>query len=121
MTTTHLEVIQVPEIYQHLCADWHSGGNTMMYAVASTGGLTIGNRRPTSEVTREPLTDQQWHLSLFYELRAEIEDCEQSLLGDDAFARQYPGELVGLQCFHAWCKRAIEQLTESYGLEDMDF
>ena len=69
-----------------LATDWHGGQASMLYAVASAGTLSRGDRRPVVTARRmvfdkqtdyETITrdasDQEWDLQLLSSLRAEVE------------------------------------------------
>lgn len=50
---------------------WYSGSGSMLYAVASTGGLTRGTIRPY--YNGQPLSDAEWDFYLWDSLRVELE------------------------------------------------
>lgn len=51
-----------------LAIDYHGGQSSMLYAVASTGALTIG-----SEGFRDGRTDEEWLCDLMFYLMMEVE------------------------------------------------
>jgi len=51
---------------RRLAADWHSGQNSMLYAIASTGSLSLGTRRPPNTA------DDVWAESLLSSLVGEL-------------------------------------------------
>lgn len=58
--------------------DWHSGMSSMLYAIASTGALRLGTRRPDPS-----MTDAEWMQDLAYRLAAEAEESADAALEDD--------------------------------------
>ncbi len=67
VTTIPVNSIKMPVTFQRLCADWHGGMDCMLYAVSSTGGLTIGTTRPEGCDSEE-----KWYLSIWRELENDI-------------------------------------------------
>lgn len=52
--------------------EWHGGVRSMLYAIASTGTLRIGSRRPDPE-----MTDAEWLQDLAWRLSSEAEQCAE--------------------------------------------
>lgn len=52
--------------------EWHGGMRSMLYAVASTGTLRIGTRRPDPA-----MTDAEWLQDLAWRLSTEAERCAE--------------------------------------------
>lgn len=73
--------IQIPYEYVDVCNKWYSYQDDLLYAIASTGNLTLGNRRPIG------CNDKQWYLVLWRELSCDIsrarQACEQNLANYD--------------------------------------
>ena len=66
-----LSVVAVPDDIIAIAADWHGGLNTALYAIASTGGLTLS---PTTTRSK-PLTDQYQILGeLWTRISDELDD-----------------------------------------------
>lgn len=67
---------------RQLAADWHDGSQSMLYAIALTGSLTLGTRRPArtfyddGRIIHEPYTDEEWTAELRSRLLAELRECE---------------------------------------------
>ncbi len=104
--------IVIPVAFKHLCSDWHVGQGCMLYAVSSTGGLTIGIIRP-----RGCDSDEKWYLTIWRELSSDIGYTHSQV--------KHPGcagldDLSNLSKFQAWVWRQIDRLEESYGLADWD-
>lgn len=79
-----------------LAADWHGGQGSMLYAVASTGGLSRG-----TEGYRAGRTDEEWSADLLARLTAEVEEVatlarEQRLPGDAELAEAWADSLAEL-------------------------
>lgn len=63
--------MQIPQTYVDICCGWYNGQGSLMYAVASTGGLSRGGWRPRDE-NGNPASDREWDRQLWAELGAEI-------------------------------------------------
>ena len=81
--TIAINSIEIPQKYFDICEDWkdfytHDGQDSMLYAIASTGNLTLGNLRPNVFVNQnlpffqQPMTDKEWYWSLFDDLEHEL-------------------------------------------------
>lgn len=60
-----------------LATDWHGGQASMLYAVSSTGALSLGTIRPSwspsmAQPDPEPFTDDEWRRDLVERLRREV-------------------------------------------------
>jgi hypothetical protein len=90
-TTTSGIIPEVSEEQLQLARAWHGGQGSMLYAVASTGSLSLGSRRPlvwdegfTGPITGDPdcgwtlATDRQWADALVDQLIAELRSVERS-------------------------------------------
>lgn len=60
-----------------IASEWHGGQWSMLYAIASTGSLTLGSVRPNvwDDDTDEerPATDAEWYRSLLSDLSRELD------------------------------------------------
>ena len=63
--------MSVPLEYVELCEAWHGGASSMMYAISSTGDLTIGSIRPKND-DDNPMTDDEWICHLYKKLFGEL-------------------------------------------------
>lgn len=61
-----------------LARDWHGGQASMLYAVASTGGLSRGTIMPMSVDT-----DEEWNAYLLDALARELVECDMTEYPDD--------------------------------------
>ena len=90
-TTTSGFIPKPTEKQLQLAAAWHGGQGSMLYAVASTGSLSLGSRRPlvwdegfTGPITKDPdcgwrpATDREWADALVDQLVTELRSVERS-------------------------------------------
>ncbi len=99
---TPVNSIVIPERFVAVCADWHSGSGCVLYAIASTGGLTTGTIRPAG------CNDEEWYLSLWRDLAVDLGYI--GLLGRAV--------LDDLNDFEDWVDAIVDRLTEEYGIDD---
>jgi hypothetical protein len=85
-----------------------------LYAVSSTGNLTIGTIRPSGCDS-----DEKWYWSIWNDLATDVgcavRAASQGLNG--------PSDVVDckvLREFEAWVDSTVERLAREYGLEDWD-
>ena len=110
MTATTLMTVEIPADYLTLCAEWHDGQSSMLYAIASTGDITLGDRRPCND-DGEPMSDHEWHVSLFDSLSCDLRHCARS-------ARKSGHEdAQALREFETWADAKATELREFYGIE----
>jgi hypothetical protein len=64
--------IDIPIKYIRICQNWHGNADCMLYAIISTGGLTLGTNRPYNYDIHRYLTDEEWHVSLWSSLASDI-------------------------------------------------
>ncbi len=60
-----------------LAGDYHSGQGSMFYAISSTGALSTGTLRPSTEDddgNTRPMTDAEWAEDLVWYLIKEVRD-----------------------------------------------
>ena len=101
-----IDSIVMPVRFVDLCEGWAGNINCMLRAVSSTGGLTLGNRRPMGCDT-----DEKWYLTIWRNLAADVYHTRCACLG--------PGRSA-LSKFEFWVDDQVELLEESYGLSDWD-
>ena len=63
--------VTVPAEFVTLASEWYSGTD-LLYAIASTGNLTLGNRRPWNDDESRSMTDEEWYANLFSNLAADL-------------------------------------------------
>lgn len=69
----------VPTEFVTLSSDWHGGQSSMLYAIASTGNLSMGSRRPIMNDEYDcsayrPMTDEEWIAHMYVKLRNELNE-----------------------------------------------
>lgn len=107
---TKIDSIEIPDEFLTLCADWHAGQSCTLYAISSTGGLTLGNRRPLNCDT-----DEKWYLQLWLNLSSDL----GSVLRLAKRNHQHD-DVAQLEEFEQFVSKTIDQLRTEYGLEDWD-
>lgn len=103
-------LIFIPENIIELCSNWYANQSCTLYAVSSTGGLTLGNRRPLGCDT-----DEKWHLQIWREFSCDIGLAYRSARKIDHEDAEKLGEA---EC---WVDTVCAFLEESYGLSDWDY
>jgi len=106
-----IDSIVIPECYRRLCEDWHNGIDCTLYAVASTGGLTIGTIRPDGCDG----SDEKWYYRLWCELSCDIGRARKAACLSD---HEDCDELMN---FEEWVDMQVDRLCQSYGLEDWEW
>lgn len=90
--------VLIPSEYVKLAKLWYDGSGSMLYAIASTGNLTMGNRRPIYPETYCPMSDDDWYKELWLRLEAEL----------------YRAMKTDAECelceFYAWVEKVIQEL-----------
>ena len=78
-------------------SDWHGGQASMLYAIASTGALTLSTVRPSVDDDGwRPMTDAEWRADLAWRLWRELrETAEQAEMQGDEDA----------ELLRAWCDK----------------
>ena len=97
--TTLVDSIAIPATYQALCGRWSGGVDCMLYAVASTGGLTLGSVRPIGCDSPE-----EWYLHIWRELSCDVDAVAN--MADKAGDVDYPL----LVAFSVWIDSIITRL-----------
>jgi hypothetical protein len=106
--------IQIPAEFVQLCSDWNGGQACMLYAVSSTGNLTIGTHRPL-----DCDNHWQWYLRLWDNLGCDIRDIIRSVEKlNQQFRHGYRKDLAMLRRFKAYADSIQGQLRVSYNLQD---
>lgn len=99
--------IEIPDQFKELCSGWAGDTNCMLRAIESTGGLTLGSRKPM-----DCETEKQWYLHLFQQLSEDVMHCR--MLSQKSSKKE---DLDILIEFEAWVDAQVDLLRESYGLE----
>lgn len=103
---TPINSVEIPDRHLRLAEQWYSGQSDMLYAVASTGGLTLGNRQPL-----EAVSDEHWYWILWRDLGADIAHARRLA------ERDGHDDLQGLRDFEAFADGIADRLWSEYGLE----
>ena len=104
-----VDSIQIPSSYVELCHNWYGGQDCMLYAVSSTGNLTLGNRKPLGVETRE-----QWYLSIWQSLSVDVGYARRSA------AKSNHEDLEELAHFETWVDQKCEIIAESFDLTEWE-
>ena len=118
-----IDSIKIPVRFQRLCAGWYGGQGCMLYAVCSTGGLTLGTIRP-----RGCDSDEQWYYTIWCELSVDVararRAAEKGLNAragdDDGDGEGHDADYPALVEFEDWVDEQCGRLCESYGLEEWE-
>ena len=116
-----IDSIEVPARFHAVCEHWHNGMDKL-YAICSTGGLTLGNRRPADCDNTE-----KWYYTIWCELADDVDHAcwvaEQGLnaCDDGGDGARHDAEYPILCDFRAWVGGWVDALAESYGLEEWDW
>lgn len=94
--------ILIPRRFVTLCEDWHDGVRCTLYAISTTGDLTIGTHPPRGCDTAE-----QAYLSLWRDLAYDASCMVHT--SDETLAE-----------FEVWVDEQVDRLEESYGLADWE-
>jgi hypothetical protein len=105
--------IMMPESFKALWNNWHSGINCKLYAVASTGGLTIGTLRPAGCDC-----DEKWYLAVWRDLSRDIGYALRTAKLNVCPSRVDCVDIDGLIALEAWVCWQVSRLELSYGLSD---
>lgn len=108
MIPTPVNSVAIPPVYFDLCRGWYDGMD-ILYAVASTGSLTMGTIRPAGSDTPE-----KWYLSLWFDLASDVSSARRA--AESTGHEDAPALLQ----FEEWADRTAERLAKEYGLEDWD-
>ena len=120
---TPVNSIVIPARFVDLCGQWYNGRGDLLYAVSSTGNLTIGDRCPMGCTSEE-----KWYLFLWMGLANDVgyavrsakkglNSSDENDGGDgDGHDRDYPL----LVAFETYADEIADQLAIEYGLDDWE-
>lgn len=103
--------VDIPIEYLALCSGWAGDVDCMLRAIDSTGGLTLGSRRPLDD-DDNPMSDRQWHASLWSSLSCDIAYCRRMA------EKSGHEDAASLQEFEDFADATHEMLRREYGLDD---
>lgn len=95
--TDNNTIFKASEAQRAFARDWHGGQASMLYAVASTGALSLGTIRPRWS-DGEAFTDTEWRFDLAYDLLGELNKCQP--------------EANEIEMFTRWQERMIDLVNE---------
>ena len=95
--------IDIPSEYIELCTNWHSGQDSIFYAISSTGSLSLGTQRPL-----DCEKDEDWMLVLLNSLESEIRDCLRFAGKETSIDEDFEG----LTNFMGFTVRKIAEIEE---------
>jgi hypothetical protein len=100
MSVTKIPVnsIEIPARFVEIAKDWHDGQGDMMYAVASTGGVTA---RDCTEAT---------YLDIWTALAASVSYCV-------TYGQPREPGFVSMLDFETFALDVVARLSESYGIK----
>lgn len=106
---TEINSVVIPAEFVELAEQWYDGSGSMMYAIASTGGLRTGDRRPLDE-DGSPMPNGQWYWSLWTSLASELRYLLRStFVMNDENRRE-------LTSFREWAESIADRLESEYRL-----
>jgi len=104
--------IEIPEEFVTICGGWYRGMD-LLYAVASTGGLTLGSIQP-----HDVETEQEWYHQLWSGLSADLRCTIRPAKKVDTDERGTTEDVQTLEEFETWIDEEVLPLLESsYGIE----
>ena len=113
--TTQINSIEIPQQYFDLCNGWYDGQGSMLYAIASTGNLTLGSIRPRVYDSDRYMTDEEWYWSLFSDLGAELRQIIRNIEKQDK--ENEVEDYEELKNFLDWAEEISDGLAEEYGID----
>lgn len=113
--TTQINSIEIPRQYVDLCKDWYDGQNSTLYAIASTGNLTLGSIRPRVYDSDRYMTDEEWYWSLFSDLGVELRQIIRNIEKQDK--ENEVEDYEELKDFIEWTEEIEDGLSEEYGID----
>ena len=104
MKTSRVNSITIPAQYIKLCEQWHSGQSSTMYAISSTGNLTLGDIKPWNQDEDRAMTDDEHYLYLWQCLDSEVHAARK-------IAKKF-SDAAKLTKFQVYVDSIIQQLSE---------
>lgn len=117
MTKIPVDSIEIPERYLRLCEGWHGGQDCTLYAILSTGGLTLGTFHTffltsCTDYIDDEDRDRKWYYVLWCDLACDVGRARKAAcLANHA-------DCDALLEFEEWVNDQVSQLCMSYRLED---
>jgi len=124
--TIPVDSIEIPERFVAVASHWYDGMGDMLYAVSSTGGLTIGTNCPVTDYTDRDDQLRKWYYSIWCDLSVDVGRAlraARNLRDSDTDHEDYyerEDEADCLEEFDKWVDDVCERLVDEYGLEDWE-
>ena len=106
-----IDSIKIPSRFVRVASHWYSGMSDMLYAVSSTGGLTLGTTRPVGCET-----DEQWYLTIWRDLSVDTACALRAAYEVRESNNPEVDDYGDLWDFNKWVNGIVERLEESYNL-----
>ena len=103
-----INAIAIPDELQQLASGWYDGSGSMLYAITTTGGLTLGTIRPLED--GRPMTNHEWYASLFSGLACELNHC--------ARLAKKGKEKRALEIWKEWAWIKVDEINALAGAEE---
>lgn len=108
MNETVINSIEIPADFIEFASGWYDGSSSMLYAIASTGGLTTGSVKPHGCETEE-----EWYHMLWRDLSLELFHLIKQLeKGDDINGLELANK------FYVFADDIDNKLYAEYGIEE---
>lgn len=111
-TKTPIDSIEIPPEFLDLAGAWYDGQSSMLYAVASTGGLTLGPVRPMVYGENRHMTDEEWYWSLWSDLASELRSLIRMVEKNRGKAR-----IAKLRRFEEFADQTADRLAAEYEID----
>lgn len=123
MPITPVNSISIPPAFVQIAGEYYRSDGDLLYAVASTGGLTTGSFRPPGR--NGYATDEEWYWMLWSDLVYCIDDARDAAqFNIDHVDRNgenvddYLDDLETLDDFAAYAAQWADRLYDEYGIGD---
>ena len=107
-----IDSIVIPDRFVAGCEGWAGNEYCKLRAISSTGGLTLGTRRPLSCDS-----DEEWYYHIWSDLSSDVGAALRGACNE----RCFPGgheDIPVLTSFDAWADGITEMLCRTYNLGD---
>lgn len=115
MSKIPIDSIEIPDRFVDLCIGWHGDIGCKLYAVASTGGLSLGNIRPGGCDSAE-----KWYLTIWRDFAVDVHHARRAAGDDQCFPPDGHEDLDALIEFEEWVDEQVDRLSASYDLEEWE-
>jgi len=114
---TYVDSIKIPAKFVELAEGWYSGVGDLLYAVASTKGLTRGSTCPVElcHLPHGDERDKRWYLKLWTELSHDVRVAW--LCAEQSDNAEHVADAKPLAAFEKWVDKVVEELSKAYGFD----